>query len=66
MGLTSRRHSPGVERLATLCGANADSFEKAAELLVEASGIDLSESTVERVTGRSPHERSRTFRERVS
>lgn len=50
MGLTSRRHSPGVERLATLCGANADSFEKAAELLAEASGIDLSESTVERVT----------------
>jgi hypothetical protein len=42
--------SPGVERLATLCGANADSFDKAAELLQEASGIHLSESTVERTT----------------
>jgi hypothetical protein len=50
VGLTAQRHSPGVERLATLCGANADSFEKAAELLQEASGIRLSESTVERVT----------------
>lgn len=42
--------SPGVERLATLCGANADRFDKAAELLQEASGIHLSESTVERTT----------------
>ena len=50
VGLTSRCHSPGVERLVTLCGANADSFEKAAELLHEASGILLSESTIERVT----------------
>ena len=50
VGLTFRCHSPGVERLTTLCGANADSFEKAAELLAEASGIDLSESTIERVT----------------
>jgi len=36
MGLTDRRMSPGVERLATLCGVNADSFDEAAELLQEA------------------------------
>lgn len=50
VGLTHHRLTPGVERLVTLCGANGDSYEKAAELLAEASGIHLSESTVERVT----------------
>ena len=50
MGLTAHRQTPGVERLATLCGANADSFDKAAELLAEASGIHLSEATIERVS----------------
>jgi hypothetical protein len=48
--LTARRHSPAVERLATLCGAVADSFEKGAELLKEAAGVRLSESTVQRAT----------------
>jgi hypothetical protein len=48
--LTARRHSPAVERLATLCGAAADSFEKGAELLKEAAGVRLSESTVQRTT----------------
>jgi hypothetical protein len=48
--LTARRHSPAVERLATLCGAVADSFEKGAELLKEAAGVRLSESTVQRTT----------------
>jgi hypothetical protein len=53
--LTAQRHSPAVERLATLCGAVADSFEKGAELLKEAAGVRLSESTVRRTaesTGR--------------
>jgi hypothetical protein len=48
--LTAHRLSPAVERLATLCGAVADSFERAAELLTETAGIVLSESTVERTT----------------
>jgi hypothetical protein len=48
--LTADRLSPAVERLTTLCGAVADSFEKGAELLTETAGIRLSESTVERTT----------------
>jgi hypothetical protein len=48
--LTARRHSPAVERLATLCGAVGDSFQKGAELLKETAGVRLSESTVERTT----------------
>ena len=39
-----------MERLATLCGAVADSFEKGTELLHETAGIHLSESTVQRTT----------------
>ncbi len=39
-----------MERLATLCGAAADSFEKGTELLLETAGVRLSESTVERTT----------------
>jgi hypothetical protein len=39
-----------VERLATLCGAVGDSFEKGAELLKETAGVRLSESTVQRTT----------------
>lgn len=39
-----------MERLATLCGAVADSFEKGGELLQETAGIRLSESTVQRTT----------------
>jgi hypothetical protein len=48
--LTDQRLSPAVERLATLCGAVADSFEKGTELLRETAGIRLSESTVQRTT----------------
>jgi hypothetical protein len=48
--LTERRLTPAVERLTTLTGAVADSFEKGAELLAETAGIHLSESTVERTT----------------
>jgi hypothetical protein len=39
-----------VERLATLCGAVADSFEKGTELLKETAGVRLSESAVQRTT----------------
>ncbi|OWY61172.1 ISKra4 family transposase, partial [cyanobacterium TDX16] len=48
--MTTQRLSPAVERLATLCGAVADSFQKGAELLAETAGVVLSESTVERTT----------------
>jgi hypothetical protein len=53
--LTARRHSPAVERLATLCGAVADSFEKGTELLKETAGVVLSESTVRRTTEATGH-----------
>jgi hypothetical protein len=49
-GLTTRRLTPGLERIATLAGTVADSFEKAAELLDEMAGVRLGESTVERTT----------------
>jgi hypothetical protein len=49
-GLTTRRLTPAVERVATLAGAVADSFEKGADLLEELSGLRLGESTVERTT----------------
>jgi len=48
--LTDHRLSPAVERLTTLCGAVADSFEKGAELLTETAGIRLSETTVQKTT----------------
>jgi hypothetical protein len=48
--LTDSRLSPAVERLTTLCGAVADSFEKGTDLLRETAGIRLSESTVQRTT----------------
>ena len=48
--MTDHRLSPAVERLATLCGAVADSFEKGTELLKETAGIRLGESTVQRIT----------------
>jgi hypothetical protein len=47
-GLTTRDLTPALERVATLAGAVADSFEKGAELLDEMAGVRLSESTVER------------------
>ena len=49
-GLTTRDLTPALERVATLAGTVADSFEKGAELLEEMAGIKLSESTVERTT----------------
>jgi hypothetical protein len=39
-----------LERVATLAGTVADSFEKGAELLHEMAGVRLGESTVERTT----------------
>ena len=49
-GLTARNLTPALERVATLAGAVADSFEKGAELLEEMAGVRLGESTVERTT----------------
>jgi hypothetical protein len=49
-GLTARDLTPALERVATLAGAVADSFEKGAELLEEMAAVRLSESTVERTT----------------
>jgi hypothetical protein len=49
-GLTPRHLTPGLERVATLAGTVADSFEKGAELLEEMAGARLGESTVERTT----------------
>ncbi len=53
--MTAQRLSPAVERLAALCGAVADSFEKGTELLAETAGIVLGESTVERTTEATGH-----------
>ena len=49
-GLTARNLTPALERVATLAGAVADSFEKGADLLEEMAGVRLGESTVERTT----------------
>ena len=49
-GLTTRRLTPALERVATLAGVVADSFEKGADLLEEMAGVRLGESTVERTT----------------
>jgi hypothetical protein len=49
-GLTERHLTPGLERVATLAGTVADSFEKGADLLHEMGGVRLGESTVERTT----------------
>ncbi len=49
-GLTTRNLTPGLERVATLAGTVADSFEKGADLLHEMAGVRLGESTVERTT----------------
>lgn len=49
-GLTTRDLTPALERVATLAGTVADSFEKGAELLDEMAGARLSEATVERTT----------------
>jgi hypothetical protein len=47
-GLTARNLTPGLERVASLAGTVADSFEKAAALVHEMAGVRLGESTVER------------------
>jgi hypothetical protein len=49
-GMTTRDLTPALERVATLAGTVADSFEKGAELLAEMAGACLSEATVERTT----------------
>jgi hypothetical protein len=49
-GLTTRDLTPALERVTTLAGAVADSFEKGAELLDEMAGARLSEATVARTT----------------
>ena len=49
-GLTSRDLTPALERVATLAGTVADSFEKGADLLDEMAGVRVAESTVERTT----------------
>jgi hypothetical protein len=40
-GLTTRNLTPGLERVATLAGTVADSFEKGADLLEEMAGTRL-------------------------
>lgn len=45
-----------MERLAALCGAAADSFEKGTELLKETAGVRLSESTVQRTAKATGHQ----------
>ncbi len=49
-GLTTRDLTLALERVATLAGAVADSFEKGAELLHEMAGVRVSESSLERTT----------------
>jgi hypothetical protein len=49
-GLTTHNLTPALERVATLAGSVADSFEKGGDLLDEMAGVRLSESTVERTT----------------
>jgi hypothetical protein len=49
-GITTRDLTPALERVATLAGTVADSFEKGAELLEEMAGVRVSESSVERTT----------------
>ena len=50
VGLTARNLTPGLERVTTLAGAVADSFERGAELLGELAGQHLGESTLARTT----------------
>jgi hypothetical protein len=61
-GLTIRDLTPALERVATLAGAVADSFEKGAELLEEMAGVRLSESTLER----TPEDAGRRLAELVA
>ena len=49
-GIPDRQETPAVEQLASLAGGVCDSFERGADLLLEMSGIRLSEATVQRTT----------------
>jgi len=49
-GITARRLTPAVERLATLAGAAGQSFDQGADLLRETAGVRLAEATVRRTT----------------
>jgi hypothetical protein len=49
-GLSARNLTPALERVATLAGTVADSFEKGSDLLQEMSGTRLGESTIERTS----------------
>ncbi len=50
VGFRDHRLSPGLERVVSLCGGASESFEKSVEILREAAGIRLSESTVQRTS----------------
>lgn len=49
-GMPAQQLTPAVEQLASLAGGVSPSFEKAADLLREMSGVRLSESSVQRTT----------------
>jgi hypothetical protein len=49
-GLTTRNLTPALERVVSLAGTVADSFEKGADLVHEMAGVRLGESTVERTS----------------
>jgi hypothetical protein len=49
-GITSRQLTPAVERLTTLAGGVAGSYERGADLLEELASVRLSEATVQRTT----------------
>ncbi len=49
-GLTTRNLTPGLERVTTLAGTVADSFDKGSDLVQEMAGVRLAESTTERTT----------------
>jgi hypothetical protein len=49
-GMPAHQLTPAVEQIASLAGGVSPSFEKAADLLDEMSGVHLSESTMQRTT----------------
>jgi hypothetical protein len=50
VGIPDHNITPAVERLSSLAGGVSPGFEKGADLLEEMSGVDLSESTIQRIT----------------
>jgi hypothetical protein len=54
-GLTRHRLTPGLERVVTLAGTVAGSFEKGAELVQEMAGPRFGETTVEQTTEDAGH-----------